>query len=597
MFLTVYALVLAFLFLPASYQENESVAALANTYVIDELEREDIVCVREKAIKKLAAFNLLYLISNKVEVFCVDRALNLLEVAFEAYYDPPDLKTDSGFGPMGLDRKGYDLIDHSYNPDHETFCIIARQRNTNRLVVAFRGTSSKRHWNDNLKYSKRQVDLHHLPLALEDSSELGSLDNFPEIDDEDSAKHEKTPLPKFSRGTTIMEGAQLVTEEIAGGIKAIASTVIGATHNVVDKTTGLVVAITPGLKNVVNPCVHSGFWDAYVVVREFVHKVLRKELSKQPGHLCFTGHSLGGALATIAAKDFVLNSLPQVNRYIKHKSKIDCDSSYNAIQISMYNYGSPRVGNRAFSQGFNAVVPDGFRVIVDGDIVPSVPYSSSGYKHVGTEVLVDPVGAGSIIIDSSFVERRLRNHFKSSVSVHSLNVYRKGLLGVKEAAEFMNEFASQNPNSDVVKDSLKLALSAAPLLLTRSSLGGTVNESVGSPFSNKKVSQENYEAKNENTDVPTVATDFNTAAYSEITKSFSGVLRDIISIPNLSTWRSNQTRDKEKISKSLQDENVPRREYFDSQEFAELKVEKNVYFNTRTERENKGDDPFQLNSR
>lgn len=48
----------------------------------------------------------------------------------------------------------------------------------------------------------------------------------------------------------------------------------------------------------------------------------------------------------------------------------------------MYNFGSPRVGNAPFAQLFDKFVPDGFRVVVDGDIVSSVPYSNAGFKHV-----------------------------------------------------------------------------------------------------------------------------------------------------------------------------------------------------------------------
>ena len=38
----------------------------------------------------------------------------------------------------------------------------------------------------------------------------------------------------------------------------------------------------------------SGFWEAYDVVRVFMHGVLRRELTKEPAPVLFTGHSLGG---------------------------------------------------------------------------------------------------------------------------------------------------------------------------------------------------------------------------------------------------------------------------------------------------------------
>jgi hypothetical protein len=72
--------------------------------------------------------------------------------------------------------------------------------------------------------------------------------------------------------------------------------------------------------------------------------------------------------------------------------------------------------------------------VVDGDIVSGVP--KTGYKHSGTEIIVDALGAGSIIIDPSFVEKMLRTSNKTSMSVHSLVIYRRGLQGVKAATEY-----------------------------------------------------------------------------------------------------------------------------------------------------------------
>ena len=123
------------------------------------------------------------------------------------------------------------------------------------------------------------------------------------------------------------------------------------------------------------------------------------------------------------------------------------------IKTVMYNFGSPRVGNGNFASYFDKIVPCSYRVVVDGDIVPALPPQTK-YTHVGTEILIDSVGAGSIIIDPSFVERWLRTHMKSSVAVHSLLVYRKGLLGIKLSAEFMRA----NANAKDTVDPLRLAL-------------------------------------------------------------------------------------------------------------------------------------------
>lgn len=134
-------------------------------------------------------------------------------------------------------------------------------------------------------------------------------------------------------------------------------------------------------------------------------------------------------------------------------------TNFPRIQVGMYSYGAPRVGNHIFARDYNIFVPNSFRVglffpyfshmplialplpsfpraVVDGDIVSGVP--SAGYKHIGTNVIVDSKGEGSIIIDPSFVEKYLRMSSKTSIGAHSLNVYRRGLKGVKLATLYLN---------------------------------------------------------------------------------------------------------------------------------------------------------------
>ena len=59
----------------------------------------------------------------------------------------------------------------------------------------------------------------------------------------------------------------------------------------------------------------------------------------------------------------------------------------------MYNYGSPRVGNRAFVACFNRLVPDSIRVINGTDLVPTLP-ALLGYRHVDHGVRIT-TGSGS----------------------------------------------------------------------------------------------------------------------------------------------------------------------------------------------------------
>ena len=110
------------------------------------------------------------------------------------------------------------------------------------------------------------------------------------------------------------------------------------------------------------------------------------------------------------------------------------------IKVGLYTYGSPRVGNGNFVELFNQHVPNAFRTVVDGDVVSGVPPRTSGYKHVGTNVVIDGLGSGTIIVDPSFIERQFKNSSRNSIKSHFLTVYRAGLLGVKECSlEYQNQ--------------------------------------------------------------------------------------------------------------------------------------------------------------
>ena len=89
------------------------------------------------------------------------------------------------------------------------------------------------------------------------------------------------------------------------------------------------------------------------------------ELSAQKERpIWFTGHSLGAALATLAA-----------DRYGKAQG--------------LYTFGSPRVGNKAFSKSFNVAY---FRFVNSDDLAPRVPPEAFSYRHVGNMIFIDAGG-------------------------------------------------------------------------------------------------------------------------------------------------------------------------------------------------------------
>ncbi|CAM9843729.1 unnamed protein product [Ectocarpus sp. 8 AP-2014] len=116
-------------------------------------------------------------------------------------------------------------------------------------------------------------------------------------------------------------------------------------------------------------------------------------------------------------------------------SEVDGDGSGKAeerppnpkLELCMYSFGAPRAGNAMYAARYNDVVPDSFRVVVDGDPVPGVP--SWWYTHVGTKVLIDGHGRQSLVIDPSFVEKRFFTRSKRHVLSHRIHNYQTGLRG------------------------------------------------------------------------------------------------------------------------------------------------------------------------
>ncbi|PSC69058.1 alpha beta-hydrolase isoform B [Micractinium conductrix] len=122
--------------------------------------------------------------------------------------------------------------------------------------------------------------------------------------------------------------------------------------------------------------VHAGFLDAWHH-SGFHRKVLDRlqQLDSGPTPLRFwlTGHSLGGALAVLAA--------------------LDIRREHPGSELVLYAFGCPRVGNCAFAAEFDEVVPDAWMVINGLDPIPWVP--KIGYKTAGKRATVSLQGGTS----------------------------------------------------------------------------------------------------------------------------------------------------------------------------------------------------------
>lgn len=116
--------------------------------------------------------------------------------------------------------------------------------------------------------------------------------------------------------------------------------------------------------------VHAGFYAAENSVIDSIWANVQQLTQKYPSYrVVVTGHSLGGALATLTAVDLVSKGV-------------------EASKMELWNFGSPRVGNEEFAQG----VSERFsihRVTHHKDMVPHVP-THHRFQHIAHEWYEDP---------------------------------------------------------------------------------------------------------------------------------------------------------------------------------------------------------------
>ena len=167
------------------------------------------------------------------------------------------------------------------------------------------------------------------------------------------------------------------------------------------------------------PMAHKGFLQSWTS-RGFNERVLAavKRVMLSPGfdvdrmRVLVTGHSLGGAVAQLAACD------------IRRHCGVASD------RVTVYTFGCPRVGNHAFAREYEAAVPDTWHVVNDLDAVARTPKFWVLYKRAGKRMVINPKGDG--ILDPLFMEFKMMSLYVAKVKVtdHWLSAYRKSLRAV-----------------------------------------------------------------------------------------------------------------------------------------------------------------------
>ncbi|KAH7115385.1 Alpha/Beta hydrolase protein [Dactylonectria estremocensis] len=112
---------------------------------------------------------------------------------------------------------------------------------------------------------------------------------------------------------------------------------------------------------------HWGFWTSWVDARDRVLQAIRTAAARNPGfRITITGHSLGGAIASLAAAEL----------------------RNNGYNVALYTFGAPRFGDDALSTYITNQAGGNYRVTHYNDPVPRVPPMLVGYAHISPEYYV-----------------------------------------------------------------------------------------------------------------------------------------------------------------------------------------------------------------
>ncbi|OTB06123.1 hypothetical protein M426DRAFT_118614 [Hypoxylon sp. CI-4A] len=121
--------------------------------------------------------------------------------------------------------------------------------------------------------------------------------------------------------------------------------------------------------DLVDDCgVHAGFQTAYDEIADELLAAVKDAQAANPTYrIVFTGHSLGGAVSTVAA------------------AHARSSSGGEGLAVDLYTYGSPRVGNAEFADFVTDQAGAEYRVTHLDDPVPRLPPIVVGYAHTSPE--------------------------------------------------------------------------------------------------------------------------------------------------------------------------------------------------------------------
>lgn len=161
--------------------------------------------------------------------------------------------------------------------------------------------------------------------------------------------------------------------------------------------------------------------------------------AKQPvKYIVCTGHSLGGALSTLAAIELMLD--------LDRGNILNVGSK--RPEVVLCTFGQPVVGNEAFATYVEGRIRYAVRVVNGQDVVAMNPTTIAGlsrYHHVGTEVVIDV--RGNVVLAPTILEQA-GSRLGMSVNDHFMTGYIVSLTMVKEVERTLTAHYMDSPDDE-----------------------------------------------------------------------------------------------------------------------------------------------------
>ncbi|KAF2271182.1 alpha/beta-hydrolase [Lojkania enalia] len=120
---------------------------------------------------------------------------------------------------------------------------------------------------------------------------------------------------------------------------------------------------------------HSGFWRSWSQARDEVLQAVKNACAANPGYsVATTGHSLGGAIATLAAAQL----------------------RNEGYTVALYTFGAPRIASSKLSDYITKQPGGNYRITHWNDPVPRLPPLAMSYVHISPEYYIEKTNLKSV---------------------------------------------------------------------------------------------------------------------------------------------------------------------------------------------------------